>query len=106
MVVQTLAFSDILDTDKQCAPRTSNCPECHGLQVRDVEIHSENAVPQHFIISMPVGNVDIPKTGNFHMIYRTNLFLLFFVQGSLIGGSCVILVPFWPRQLYEFGSRE
>lgn len=48
MVVQTYALSDGLDADKQCAPRTSNCSECHCLQVCDVEMHSENAVLQHF----------------------------------------------------------
>lgn len=88
MVVQTPALSDLLDTHKQCAPRTSNCSECHCLQVCDVEIHSENAVPQHLIVSMPEGKVDVPSPGNFHMIYLINP--LCFVQGSLIGGSSII----------------
>lgn len=45
MAVQTPALSDLLATDKQCAPRMSNCLECHCLQVCDVEMYSENVVP-------------------------------------------------------------
>lgn len=74
MAVQTSGLSNLLDTDKQCATRTSNCPDCHCLHVCDVEIHSENAVPQHFIVNLPVCNVDVPNPGNFHMIYLINLF--------------------------------
>lgn len=66
-------------------------------------MHSENVVPQHFIVN--IVNMDVPNPGNFHMIYLINLPPCF-VQGSLIGGSCIILVPFWPTQPCEFGSRE
>lgn len=42
---------------------------------------------------MPVGNVDVPNPGNFHNLPHKSLPPCF-VQGSLIGGSCIILVPF------------
>lgn len=49
--------------------------------------------------------MDVSNPGNFHIIYLINLPPCF-VQGSLIGGSRIILVPFWPMQPCEFDSRE
>lgn len=105
MVVQTPALSDLLDTDKQCARRTSNCSECHCLLVCDVEIHFENAVPQHFYHKYASRQCGCTQSASFPHDLPHKYLPPCFVQGSLNGGSCVILVPLWPRQPGEFGSK-
>lgn len=53
-------------TNMHCTPGTSNCSELCYLPIHGVDIQSENAVPQHIIVNMPVGNVDVLNPGHFH----------------------------------------